>query len=189
MFGRSCRSRRLPFLALAILGLLQAMPLAVAGEAVRVDPAKTTALAHFETAKRLFEVHEFGKALEEYNAAYVAKPDPAFLFNIGQCYRKLGQNDVALDFFQQFLRKAPADDPNRSQVEARIADIQAEERAKGAQGPQAKPEPTPLPAAPASLPPPAYPASFAEAPAPLRFSILAVLARLGRQPASIPHRA
>ena len=76
-------------MALAIIGSLLAMPLAAAGESARSDPAKATALAHFETAKRLFEVHEYGKALEEYKAAYVAKPDPAFLFNIGQCHRKL----------------------------------------------------------------------------------------------------
>jgi len=74
---------------------------------------------------------------------------------------KLEQNEQALDFFQQFLRKAPADDPNRSLVEARITDIRAEEQAKSAQLPQVntdptqspiKVTPTPLPTPPATIP-------------------------------------
>lgn len=64
-------------------------------------------------------------ALKEFKAAYVAKPDAAFLFNIGQCYRKMDKNADALDFFQQFLKKSPPDDPNRALVEARIRNIEA----------------------------------------------------------------
>jgi len=52
---------------------------------------KATARAHYETATRLYDVGEYEKALAEFKAAYVAKDDPAFLFNIGQCYRELGQ--------------------------------------------------------------------------------------------------
>ncbi len=99
--------------------------------------------------------------------AYAGDPsknaDPAFLFNIAQCHRKLGQNAQALDFYQQFLKKAPLDDPNRRQVEARIGDIQAEEQEKAARA-TAKPEPAPAPAptivapAPTSEPPAPAPA-------------------------------
>jgi tetratricopeptide (TPR) repeat protein len=156
MFDQLCRSRWLHFIMLAMIAFLPAIPLALAGEASKgADSAKSSALAHFETAKRLFEVREYAKALEEYKDAYVAKPDPAFLFNIGQCHRKLGQNEQALDFFQQFLRKAPADDPNRSLVEARIADIRAEEQAKSTQPLQANTDPTqsPFEVTPAPLPP------------------------------------
>ena len=165
---RSYDARILRCLALVTVFLLLELPFADAGETVKTDPARTAALAHFEMAKRLFDVREYGKALEEYKAAYIAKPDPAFLFNIGQCHRKLGQNEQALDFFQQFLRKAPANDPNRPQVEARIADIRLEEQAKAALVPKAKPEPTPLPndVAPTPSSPPAYPSPFSDATAP-----------------------
>jgi tetratricopeptide (TPR) repeat protein len=134
---------------------LPTVPLARAGDPGKAsDPAKAAALGHFETARRLYDLREYAKALEEYKAAYMVKPDPAFLFNIGQCHRKLGQNPQALDFFQQYLKKAPADDPNRSLVESRIADIQAEERAKTA------PAPSPVaPVAPAPLPIAATPES------------------------------
>jgi tetratricopeptide (TPR) repeat protein len=134
---------------LVVVGfLLSTVPHALAGETGKAtDPERAAALAHFETANRLFDVREYSKALEEYKAAYLVKPDPAFLFNIGQCHRKLGQNPQALDFYQQYLKKVPADDPNRPLVEARIADIQAEDRAKTA------PAPVPVvPVAPAPLP-------------------------------------
>lgn len=152
--------------ALLFVLLPAARPAYAADSGKSADPAKAAALAHFEAAKRLFDVREYGRALEEYKEAYLAKPDPAFLFNIAQCHRKLGQNAQALDFYQQFLKKAPLDDPNRRQVEARIADIQAEEQDKARAA--AKPEPTPAAApapAPSAVPEPA-PASPTPAPAP-----------------------
>jgi Tetratricopeptide repeat len=116
---------------------------------------KAVARAHYETATRLYEVREYADALKEYKAAYVAKPDAAFLFNIGQCYRKMDKNAEALDFFQQFLKKSPSDDPNREQVEARIRNIQAglnsnydpfdKSAAVQAQPPAAQAGPTPVP--------------------------------------------
>jgi tetratricopeptide (TPR) repeat protein len=86
---------------------------------------KSAARVRYEKGTRLYEVREYTEALKEYKAAYVAKADPAFLFNIGQCLRKLDRNAEALDFFQQYLKKIPADHPNRAQVEARIRNIEA----------------------------------------------------------------
>ena len=99
--------------------------IALASPARAGDGDKVAARAHYETATRQYEVHEYADALKEYKAAYIAKPDPAFLFNIGQCYRKMDKNAEALDFFQQFLKKSPPDDPNRALVEARIRNIEA----------------------------------------------------------------
>jgi hypothetical protein len=132
--------------------------LALPAEAGESD--KVVARAHYETATRLYEVREYADALKEYKAAYVAKPDAAFLFNIGQCFRKMDKNAEALDFFQQFLKKAPPDDPNRDLVEARIRNIEAglnsaydpfdQSGVTQAQPPptQAKPDPYPAPIPP-----------------------------------------
>ncbi len=57
---------------------------AVPGHAAEGE--KAAAKAHYETATRLYDVREYAKALEVYKAAYLAKPDPAFLFN--RCSRK-----------------------------------------------------------------------------------------------------
>jgi tetratricopeptide (TPR) repeat protein len=87
---------------------------ATAGE----TEGKATARAHYETATRLYAVGEYERALAEFKSAYVAKDDPAFLFNIGQCHRKLGRIDEAISAYRNFLSHAPVDDPSRPQVEA-----------------------------------------------------------------------
>jgi len=109
---------------------------------------KVAAKAHFEAATRLYDIHEYAKALEEYKAAYLAKPDPAFLFNVGQCYRRLGKFDQALEFYREYLKKAPADDPNRPNVEARIrntdnSDVFENDAPSKPSGPPVQPPPSP----------------------------------------------
>jgi tetratricopeptide (TPR) repeat protein len=147
----------------SLAGAVLVVSLGVWGQSARAgDSNKVNARAHYETATRLYEIREYDKALLEYKSAYLAHPDPAFLFNIGQCYRKLGQNGEALSFFQQYLKKAPPDDPNRRQVEARIRDIEAETKTKAQVAPALSP-PTP-----ALNPPPAAPATMpASSPGPL----------------------
>jgi tetratricopeptide (TPR) repeat protein len=91
---------------------------------------KAQAKTHFETATRYYDVQEYEKAIAEYKAGYLAKPDPAFLFNIGQCYRKVGNTEKAQEFLKLFLNKAEPDDPNRANVEARIRDLETDEMFK-----------------------------------------------------------
>jgi tetratricopeptide (TPR) repeat protein len=111
-------------LPIALLVLDLALGLGSVRPAQAAEDSKQLAKAHYETATRLYEVQEYAKALDEYKTAYLAKPDPAFLFNIGQCYRKLGDDSKALEFFHQYLKKAPPEDPSRAQGEARIRDIE-----------------------------------------------------------------
>jgi tetratricopeptide (TPR) repeat protein len=145
--------------------VLVAVSLGVFGPTARAgDNRRATAKAHYETATRLYDIREYDKALVEYKSAYLAQPDPAFLFNIGQCHRKLGQNQQALNFFQEYLKKASPDDPNRSQVEARIRDIEAEAKLQ-AEAAQAAAAATPAPA-PEVVPPAPTPATAAVAATP-----------------------
>ena len=151
-----------------LAGVVLSLALAGFAQTARAgDNDKAVARAHYETATRLYDIREYDKALLEYKSAYLAQPDPAFLFNIGQCYRKLGQTAEALNFFQQYLKKAPPDDPNRRQVEARIRDIEAEARLK-AEAAQAAPVQAPAPAFSPPLPAtptiPAAAATVEEAP-------------------------
>lgn len=104
---------RIPLLAFSVL-IAFSPRTATAGD----GEGKAAARAHYETATRLYQLGEFDEALAEYKAAYVSKPDPAFLFNVGQCHRKLGRIDDAIAAYQGFLKRAEADDPSRAQVEA-----------------------------------------------------------------------
>ena len=49
------------------------------------------ARAHFERGRTFFEVDEYRKAIAEFKAAHIEKPDPAFLYNIAECHRRLGE--------------------------------------------------------------------------------------------------
>ena len=49
---------------------------------------------------------QFDRALVLYKKAYELKPLPGFHFNIGQCYRKLGQCDKALEHYRQYLEQS-----------------------------------------------------------------------------------
>lgn len=80
---------------------------------------------HFERGKTYFEVDDYRKAIEEFKAAHVEKADPAFLYNIAECYRHLGETREALVFYRRFLSLSPANDRTRPTVERRIAELQA----------------------------------------------------------------
>jgi len=119
--------------------------------ALAAPAAKADAKAHYEAATRLYDVHEYGEALKEYKAGYLTRPDPSFLFNIAQCYKRLGQPEQAREFFREYLKKASPDDPNRVQAEARIRELDAREVAAPAP-PPASVEATPTAPAPGDFP-------------------------------------
>ena len=90
------------------------------------EPALRTAKRHFERGEKLYALTRFREALDEYQKAFDAKPIPDFLFNIGQCYRNLGDYDAAIFSYQKYLKLAP-DAPNRDKVEQLIADLEAKQ--------------------------------------------------------------
>jgi tetratricopeptide (TPR) repeat protein len=104
---------RLRLLCVVALCLLPRLALA--------DAAK--ARAHFDRGRTFFEVDEYRKAIGEFKAGHIEKPDPAFLYNIGECYRRLGELPEALQFYRRFLATAPPEDKTRPIVEQRIADL------------------------------------------------------------------
>lgn len=119
-------SRKYTWVGLASLLLL----LTTALPAVGAETDRAAAKAHYEAATRLYDIHEYDAALKEFKAGYVTRPDPSFLYNIGQCYKKLGMPVQAREFFREYLKKAPADDRNRAQVEARLRELDVGEHGK-----------------------------------------------------------
>src|SRR5262245_12901999 len=79
----------------------------------------------YEKGRAYFQIGEYQKALEAFKAAHVEKADPAFLYNIAECHRQLGDSASALAFYRRFLRLAPADNPLRAEAEGRIAELEA----------------------------------------------------------------
>jgi hypothetical protein len=147
------------------------------------DPAR--ARAHFDLAKRYFEVDEYVKAIEEFKAAHVEEPDPAFLYNIAECYRHMGETKEALVFYRRFLLLSPPNAPTRASVEKRVAALQAAMRgaadvplapttsAAAAAAPAGAPAPKVAAAPPPSTPAGATPPEPAPATAPVTLALAA----------------
>lgn len=81
------------------------------------------AMASYEDGARHYDLGEYAEALTSFKDAYRAKDDPAFLFNIAQCLRKLNRLDESASFYRSYLRRAP-DSSNRITVEHLLKDIE-----------------------------------------------------------------
>ena len=80
-------------------------------------------------AERLFDAGHFQVALAEYTRAYDAlagHPRQYFvLYNLAACNERLFQYDVALGFYEEYLRRAPETEPDRPQVVAIMSTLRA----------------------------------------------------------------
>lgn len=112
------------------------LAIAIAAIAARVawadDPGLREAKLHFERGEKLYALTRFSEAIDEYQKAFDAEPLPDFLFNIGQCYRNLGDYDSAIFSYRKYLTLAQ-DPPNRAQVEQLIRDLEAKRTANDTQ--------------------------------------------------------
>jgi len=125
----------------AVLALLGARP-ALADDPARAKAADRSARAHYAA-------HEYDAAIADYQAAYRAMPDPLFLFDIAQSYRRLHDCDHALELYREYLQQRPSAD-NRHLVERFIDEMTA------CAAPEPEPEldaVEPSPAAPPPTPP------------------------------------
>src|SRR5262245_55019934 len=136
-----------------------------------VDAAE--AKRHYGIAARAYDLAEYEEALREFKEAYRIVGDPAFLFNIAQCHRKLGHPADAISFYKTYLRRAPST-PHRAEVEKLIADLEQGEAARpeaatpavaAAPAPAAPPAAASPQAPPLAAPPPSAPVTLVAAPA------------------------
>lgn len=86
---------------------------------------------HAEAGRALYSVERFADAVIEFEAGYALVPKPLFLFNAAQSLRKLAENTQDLGTmlraqarYQEYLRIAPAQDPERAQSESTLASIE-----------------------------------------------------------------
>jgi tetratricopeptide (TPR) repeat protein len=107
------------------------------------DAATRTAKRHSAQGEKLFALGKFDLALDEYQQAFDAKPLGDFLYNIGQCYRHLGDYDRAIFSFKKYLKLVP-DADDRAKVEKTIEDLEErQERGEGQKFVHKDPEPPP----------------------------------------------
>jgi hypothetical protein len=105
--------------------------LVVLALAVRVAAADPTpaeqARAHFDKSTVAYNLGKFDEAIAELETAYRLDPDPAYLYSLAQAYRLANNRERALFFYRRYLAVAAPDEPNRADVEQRIATLEAEQ--------------------------------------------------------------
>jgi tetratricopeptide (TPR) repeat protein len=111
------------------------------------------ARAHFESGKRLAAKSKFIEAYREFEAGYKANPLPAFLFNMGEAARGMGDADKARAAYDQFLAAEPTGavaDTARQRLAELDRTHPVPDRSKpvaAPENPRTEPEPAPAPRA------------------------------------------
>ena len=112
--------------------------------------------AHLKRANALAGEGDCAAAIGEYTKAFDLLDDPVVLFNRGECYRRTGDSENAVDDYREFLEKVP-NAPNRADIEAKMVALEAPEPSAHEPAAEAK-SPPPPPKAPEAVvqpPPPA----------------------------------
>ena len=66
------------------------------------------------------------QALRRFNEVYRLFPHPNINFRVARIYDELDARELALQHYYQFLEFSPPDDPDREEIAARVAEIEAE---------------------------------------------------------------
>jgi tetratricopeptide (TPR) repeat protein len=82
------------------------------------------ARAHARQGLAFYDLNRIQEAYLEYEQAYLIEQDPALLYNMGQCQRKLGNNEEALHFYRTYLRRVPKG-PSAVEAEKRVRELEA----------------------------------------------------------------
>jgi tetratricopeptide (TPR) repeat protein len=103
---------------------LAAQLAAPAGDASAEDSDDAReARAHFEKGRREFDIGLYDKAIEEFQIAYTIKNDPVLLRNIAQCHRLAGHLQLAVVYYNNYLRVQPQA-PAHDEIEGLIAELE-----------------------------------------------------------------
>ena len=67
----------------------------------------TQAQTVFAEGRKLFAAGDYRGALTWFKNGYTQTKDPAFLLNMAQCHRSLGEGETALEMFRSYLKSPP----------------------------------------------------------------------------------
>jgi tetratricopeptide (TPR) repeat protein len=96
------------------------------------DETRAAARRHNAEAQKLFNLGRFREAAASYQRAYLAKPVPEFLYNIGQCYKRLGSSEDlerAIFHFESYANNA-SNPTLRLDAQEQVVKLRAELRAR-----------------------------------------------------------
>ncbi len=89
------------------------------------DRSLAAAKQHFTAGKQAYDGGNYVVALTEFTAAETIRPSPILRYNLGLAHEKLGFAKLAVADYRAYL-DAMSDASNRTEVEARIVQLQAQ---------------------------------------------------------------
>ena len=96
-----------------------------------------------------YRAEQYSDAVVSFEAAYRISQAPRLLYNVATTHRKLGHIQDAIDFFDEYLKREPAIEPDRrSAVEGYLSELRAQLQAQTTTprvGPSTQPLPPPPP--------------------------------------------
>ncbi len=107
--------------------LVCCLTLAAAAQAAEVDDRARGRVA-FDEGRKLFQAGEYREALASFKKGFLSSADPAFLLNIAQCHRFLGEPKEAVMMYRLYLKTAPEGSNREGQAVATkaIRDLERE---------------------------------------------------------------
>ncbi len=114
------------------LGALSVAIVCVATPAASSASVDAAARAAFLSGQELFRAGQFSAAAGQFEKAYSLKPHFAIYFNIARCHEELGNAPSALRAYRSYLAERP-DAADREEVDASIAGLERQLKAKGVQ--------------------------------------------------------
>src|SRR5438046_1647996 len=90
--------------------------------------SKSSARSAFRDGVQQYSLGNFSRALESFKQGYIEYDEPAFLFNIAQCQRQLGDRTEAVSFYRAFLARVPRAG-NRKDIERMIHQLEHQDDA------------------------------------------------------------
>ncbi len=73
--------------------------------------------ARMMSGRRAYQKGDFEAAIEDFQAAFAEKPEPAPLYNIAKSFEKMARYEDALDYYRQYLEADP-NAPDKADVES-----------------------------------------------------------------------
>jgi tetratricopeptide (TPR) repeat protein len=107
---------------LSLFCLFQASPAQAKPQPSEQELAKLA--ESVDKANKLFEEKKYQQALPLYQDVYTRSKEPTMLFSIGQCYRNLGQFELAARSYEAFLKEAPQNQELRPLAQQLLTEAQ-----------------------------------------------------------------
>lgn len=115
------------------LGTL-ALPASAANESRGGAASNQASVAQLnEEGAAFYAARDYRHAIEKFIQAYAIDSDPNLLFNIARCYEELGENEAAIEKYEQFLKTPGADAKGRQRARESLTALR-EALAAGASG-------------------------------------------------------